>query len=209
MNKYLTELIGTFFLVLTAGLCVTSGSDWTPLAIGSVLMVMVYMGAHVSGAHYNPAVSLAVLMRGKISASEAVRYMAFQLAGAILAALAVWWLADEPFALGPGIGITTAQAFAAELLFTFALALTVLQTEFNDATSGNSYYGLAIGFAMMVGVLAAEDISGGVMNPALGVGPIIVGGLMGVSGFGNLLLYLIGPFAGGALAAVVYKRQSS
>jgi aquaporin Z len=209
MNKYLTELIGTFFLMLTFGMSVASGSDLAPLAIGSVLMVMVYMGAHISGAHYNPAVTLAVLIRGKISSSEAVRYMVFQLAGAILAALAVLWLADEAFVPAPGIGITTLQAFVAELLFTFALALTVLQTYYNDATAGNSYYGLATGFAIMVGFVAVGDVSGGVFNPAIGLGPILVGGMLGVSSFANILLYLIGPFAGGALAAVVYKRQTS
>ena len=209
MNKYITELIGTFFLVLTIGLLVTDGTEWAALAIGSVLMVMVYMGGHISGAHYNPAVSLAVLMRGKISASEAVKYMIFQLIGAILAALLTWWLAEETFVPAKGIGVTQSQALIAEAVFTFALALVVLQTAFNDATSGNSYYGLAIGFTLFVGVAAVGGISGGAINPAVGIGPIIVGVIAGTSGFGDALLYLVGPFAGGALAAVVFKRQTS
>jgi aquaporin Z len=208
MNKYVTELIGTFFLVLTVGLSLTDGTEWAPLAIGSVLMAMVYMGGHISGAHYNPAVSLAVLLRGKLASADAVKYMIFQLIGAVLAALATWWLADETFVLSKGIGISTLQAFVAEVLFTFALALVVLQTEYNDATSGNSYYGLAIGFTVMIGTITVGGISGGAFNPAVGIGPIIVGAIAGTSGFGDALLYLIGPFAGGALAAVVFKRQS-
>jgi aquaporin Z len=209
MNKYLTELIGTFFLVLTIGMCVTSGTEWAALAIGSSLMVMVYMGGHISGGHYNPAVSLAVFMRGKLSSADAVKYMLFQLIGAILAALIVWWLQDQTFVPSKGIGVPLPQALVAEVLFTFALALVVLQTATNDETAGNSYYGLAIGFTVMIGVVAVGDISGGAFNPAVGIGPIIVGMIAGTSGFGDALLYLIGPFAGGALAAVVYKRQAS
>jgi len=208
MNKYITETIGTFFLVLTIGLCVTNGTEWAPLAAGGILMAMVYMGAHISGAHYNPAVSLAVLMRGKISGGEAVKYVLFQLIGAVLAALVTWWLAEETFVPARGIGIGQTQALAAEALFTFALALVVLHTQFNDTTSGNSYYGLAIGFAFFVGVQAVGGISGGAMNPAVGLGPIIVGAMAGTSGFGDAILYLVGPFAGGALAAVVFKRQA-
>jgi aquaporin Z len=209
MNKYITELIGTFFLVLTVGLCVTNGTTLAPLAIGSILMIMVYMGGHVSGGHYNPAVSLAVLMRGKISGGDAVKYMIFQFVGAILAAMAARWLTEEPFVLTPGIGVSLPQAFLVELLFTFALALVVLHTAYTESTAGNSYYGLAIGFTIMVGAFSAGGISGGAFNPAVGFGPILVGAMAGTSGFGDTLLYLIGPFAGGALAAVVYKVQTS
>lgn len=213
MNKYLTELIGTFFLVLTVGMCLTSDVEAVrniaPLAIGSALMIMVYMGRHISGGHYNPAVSLAVMMRGNLASGEAVKYMLFQLIGAVLAALTTWWFQGEAFVPSSGYGVPLLQALVAEVLFTFALALVYLQVATNDATSGNSYYGLAIGFTVTVGAFAVNSISGSAFNPALGLGSIIVGAIAGTSGFGNALLYLIGPFAGGALAAVVYKRQAS
>lgn len=207
MNKYLTELIGTFFLVLTIGLTITGGSALAPIAIGSVLMVMVYIGGHISGAHYNPAVSLAVFMRGKIEAAEAVKYMVFQVVGAILAAFLTVWLAEESLTITPGIGISTLQAFVVEILFTTALALAVLQTAFNDTTAGNSYYGLAIGFTLFVGVAAGGNISGAALNPAVGLGSAIADAVTGGSSIEHIWLYLVGPFAGGALAALVFRQQ--
>src|SRR5918996_4239393 len=90
MNKYVTEFVGTFFLVLTIGLSVLGGTPMAPLAIGASLMVMVYMGGHVSGAHYNPAVSLAVLLRGKLQPGDVVPYMAMQILGAFAAAAVVY-----------------------------------------------------------------------------------------------------------------------
>ena len=208
MNKYLTELIGTFFLVLTIGLTVTGGSILAPIAIGTALMVMVYMGGHISGGHYNPAVSLAVMMRGKIETAEAVKYMVFQVAGAILAAFVTVWVAGEALIVAPGIGISATQALVVEILFTFALALVVLQTATNDATAGNSYYGLAIGFTLFMGAAAGGGISGGAFNPAVGLGPAIVDAVTGGSSISQVWLYLAGPFVGGALAAIVYKQQS-
>jgi aquaporin Z len=207
MHKYITELIGTFFLVLTIGLTVTGGSSLAPIAIGTALMVMVYMGGHISGAHYNPAVSLAVLMRGKIETAEAIKYMIFQVVGAVLAAGITLWLAGHALSVTPGIGVSSLQALVVEILFTFALALVVLQTATNDATAGNSYYGLAIGFTLFAGVAAGGGISGGAFNPAVGLGPAIVDAASGGSSITSVWLYLLGPFIGGALAAVVYKRQ--
>ena len=90
MRKYLTELIGTFFLVLTIGMTVIGGKgDFAPIAIGAILMAMVFAGGYISGAHYNPAVTLAVLIRGKISAGDAVVYMIVQIAGGCAAGLVV------------------------------------------------------------------------------------------------------------------------
>src|SRR5436190_13051127 len=98
MRNYLTEMIGTFFLVLTIGLTVLGGTPLAPLAIGAALMVMVYMGGHISGAHYNPAVTLAVYLRGKIGGKEALTYCVWQIAGAMLASLIVYGLLGKTFA---------------------------------------------------------------------------------------------------------------
>src|SRR5262245_59516888 len=101
MKNYLTEFIGTFFLVFTIGLAVLSGSALAPFAIGAALMVMVYAGGHVSGAHYNPAVSLAVMLRGKLDAKEFVPYVLAQLLGSIVAAWVVRLIMGQTFAPSP------------------------------------------------------------------------------------------------------------
>jgi aquaporin Z len=206
MNKLLTEFIGTFFLVLTVGLVVASQTPFGPLAIGSILMIMVYMGGHISGGHYNPAVSLAVYMRGKMDQGDMIKYMVTQLIAAIVAALvSAHLVGGHTFAPAPGGEMV--PALVAEFLFTFALALVVLNTATADETAGNSYFGLAIGFTVAVGAFSAGNISGGAFNPAVGSGPIIVNALLGDGGFGDIWLYLVGPFAGGAAAAVVFKIQ--
>jgi aquaporin Z len=207
MRNYLTEFIGTFFLVLTVGLTVLDGTPLAPLAIGSALMVMVYMGGHISGGHYNPAVSLAVVMRGKMPSGQLVPYWVSQSLGAIAAAAVVRMLMGRTFAPAPGGGATAAAALLAELLFTFALALVVLNTATAKGTAGNSFYGLAIGFTVTVGAFAAGPVSGGAFNPAVGTGPILVHALAGGGGFGDLWLYWVGPLLGGALAAGVFRVQ--
>jgi aquaporin Z len=207
MRKYLTEFIGTFFLVATIGLTVTAGLQLAPVAIGAALMVMVYMGGHVSGAHYNPAVSLAALMRGSLPAAEFLPYLIAQLAGSIVAALVVNVLTGQTFAPAPGASATTTAALLSEMLFTFALALVVLNAATSAKTQNNSFYGLAIGMTVMVGAFAVGGISGGAFNPAVGTGPTIVNALIGGGSWSHLWLYLVGPFAGAAIAALVFRIQ--
>jgi aquaporin Z len=207
MAKLLTELIGTFFLVLTVGLTVIQGTPFAPLAIGTALMVMVYMGGHVSGGHYNPAVSLGVLLRRKMTAGEFGGYVGAQLAGAVLATLAVRQIVGQTFAPAPADGVGFVSALLVEALFTFALVLVVLNVAVSAKTAGNSYYGLAIGFTVLVGAFAGGAVSGGAFNPAVGLGPMLVHGLMSGGSFGAAWLYLVGPLAGGALAAVVFGLQ--
>ena len=207
MIKYLTEFIGTFFLVLTIGLSVLSGSSVAPLAIGAVLMVMVYMGGHVSGAHYNPAVSLALLLRGKLEAKELAPYVVSQLVGALAASAAVFLILGETFAPSPGAAVSAASAVLAETLYTFALTLVILNVATSKATEGNSYYGLAIGATVAGGAFAVGPVSGGVFNPAVGIGPIVMSTLLGDGTFANLWIYLVGPIAGAAIATVFFKFQ--
>jgi len=208
MRRYLTEFIGTFFLVFTIGLTVTARNPMAPLAIGSSLMVMVYMGGHVSGAHYNPAVSLALLLRGKMnSVGEFVGYVASQVAGAIVAALATYVIVGHTLKVAPADSASTLGALLVEILFTFALALVVLNVAASARTQGNSFYGLAIGFTIVVGAFAVGPISGGAFNPAVGTGPILVDAMVGGGSLSHLWLYLVGPFLGGALAAGVFGIQ--
>jgi aquaporin Z len=207
MRSYLTEFIGTFFLVLTIGLVVLDGTAMAPIAIGSVLMVMVYAGGHISGAHYNPAVTLAVALRGAMEWRDVVPYMASQIVGALAAAGCVVAILGDTFAPAPAAGAGFAGVVLVELLFTFALCLVVLNTATAPETDGNSYFGLAIGFTVTVGAFAGGGISGGAFNPAVGIGPIVMDALVSGGSMAALWLYLIAPFAGGALAAVVYKAQ--
>ena len=202
INKYLVELIGTFFLVLTIGCTVLKPNDAgpiAPLAIGSVLMVMIFAGGHISGAHYNPAVTLAVCLRGKCPMSDVPGYMVAQVAGAILAALAVLFFKGKQPAPTPQADIL--QALLAEVLFTFALCYVVLNVATAKGTSGNSFYGLAIGFTVLAGAFAVGPISGGVFNPAVAVGLTV----MGAKAVGDIWIFLLANFAAGAAAAFTFK----
>jgi aquaporin Z len=208
VRKYMTEFIGTFFLVLTIGLTVLGGAPIPALAIGASLMVMVYMGGHISGAHYNPAVSFALLLRRKLPAKEYIPYVIAQLLGSLVAALVVRTLLGQTFAPAPGATSSVTGAMLVEVLFTFALALVVLNVATSAATKGNSYYGLAaIGFTVTVAAFAGGPISGGAFNPAVGIGPTIVNAIYGGGTFNDLWIYIRDLPAGGALAAMVFGLQ--
>ena len=207
MSRYVTEFVGTFFLVLTIGLTVMNGTPMAPLAIGSVLMAMVYMGGHISGAHYNPAVSVAILIRGKMEARDLVPYVLAQLSGAILASLTVMLIVGDTFAPAPAPEAGLVVVLLSEALFTFALSLVILNVATDDATAGNSYYGLAIGFTVMAGAFAVGATSGGVFNPAVGTGPILIDALLGGGIWDHLWIYWAGPVLGGVAAAGAFDLQ--
>ena len=201
MKKYIAEFIGTFFLVLTIGLTVIGGGAGVipPLAIGAALMVMIYAGGHISGAHYNPAVTVAVLIRGKVNVADVVPYILAQLAGAALATVVVKFLrtgvAVTPMV--PNVG----PALLAEFLFTFALAYVVLNAATAEGTSGNSFYGLAIGMTVMTGAFAVGDISGGAFNPAVALGI----SMLGLSSWENIWIYLAANFSAAVFAAIIFN----
>src|SRR5258707_9333878 len=201
MNKYVAELIGTFFLVLTIGCTVVGhgAGPLAPLAIGSALMVMIFAGGHISGGHFNPAVTLGVWLRGKCEAKDVAPYMVFQIMGALLAALVVKFLkGGAPVA---ALHPATLPALLAEFLFTFALVYVVLNVATAKGTSGNSFYGLAIGFTVLVGAFSVGNISGGAFNPAVAVGI----SALGLSSWTNLWIYLVADFAGAAVAVGAFK----
>ncbi len=201
MTKYLTEFIGTFFLVLVVGLSVIGigAGAMAPLAIGTTLMVMVYAGGHISGGHYNPAVTLAVWMRGKCDTKEVPGYMGAQFIAAIIAAMIVGFLKKGSLVITAEPNMV--HAFLVEVIFTFALAFVVLNVATSKDTAGNSYYGLAIGFTVMAAAYAAGSISGGAFNPAVALGIT----LMGLNKIGMLMVFFIANFTGGALAASAFK----
>jgi aquaporin Z len=201
MRRYLVEFIGTFFLVLTIGLTVLGGAKLellAPLAIGSALMVMIFAGGYVSGGHFNPAVTLAVFLRGRCPAMDVIPYMIAQILGAAAAAAVVLVFRNQaPQPADPDI----LKALLAEFLFTFALCHVVLHVATAKGTSGNPTYGLAIGFTVLAGAVAVGNISGGVFNPAVAVGITI----LGISSILNIWIYLVANFAAAVLAALVFR----
>lgn len=204
-RKLIVEFLGTFFLVMTIGCVVVNAvpgapsSAFAPVAIGAALMVMVYAGGHISGAHYNPAVTLAVALRGKCGRSEVLPYWAAQVLGASAAALVVLFLKGTP--PPPTDTIDIARALLAEFLVTFALAYVVLNVATARGTEGNSNYGLAIGLTVMAGAFAVGGISGGAFNPAVAVGISI----LGLSSWQHIWLFLVANFAGGLAAAALFN----
>ncbi len=201
MNKYITELIGTFFLVLTVGCSVIIGGAGViaPLAIGSILMVMIYAGGHVSGGHYNPAVTLGVWLRGRCPAKDVIPYWIAQFAAAVLASIALNYLRGEHEPAR--MVLRTGPALIAEFLFAFALVYVVINSATAKGTAGNSFYGLAIGFTVTSGAFAVGSISGAAFNPAVALGISV----MGLSAWSNLWIYLVANFGGGAVAALAFK----
>ena len=196
MRKYLTEFIGTFFLVL---IILVSGQ---PLAIGSILMVMIFAGGHISGGHYNPAVTLAVLLRRKITVNEAIPYMIAQVAGGIIAAfLAVWLGSLNMEGKTMDLGDKTLMALVAEIVGTFALAYVVLNVATTKGTAGNSFYGLAIGFTVFACATGLGPISGGAFNPAVAISLTVVKAFA----WNNIWIYLVGCFGGATIAAVIFN----
>ncbi len=201
MRKALVEGLGTFFLVLTIGLTVIEpgAGAMAPVAIGAMLMVMVYAGGPISGGHYNPAVTLAVWLRGKCPTKDVPAYVVAQVAGALAAAAVVGFCKR-----GSVVMPLTPQALPAllvETVLTFALAFVVLQVATSTRSAGNSYFGLAIGATVTASAYAAGHISGGVFNPAVAVGITA----MGLSAPSSLWIFLVGNLAGGALAALVFR----
>ncbi len=201
MKKYLVEFIGAFFLVMTVGMTVIDpgAGALAPLAIGSALMIMVYAGGHVSGGHYNPAVTLAVWLRGRCATADVVPYIAAQVLAGVAAAFVVLFLKGNPVVTPAELKVV--PSLVAEILGTFALAYVVLNTATAKGTAGNSNYGLAIGFTVMVMAFALGGISGGAFNPAVATGITV----MHIEKAANFWIYLAGDFAGGALAALVFK----
>ena len=233
MRKLLTEFVGTMLFVFAIVLLATSGNPMAPLGIGGMLMVMVYMGGHISGGHYNPAVSLAILLRGLMKVEEMVMYWVSQIVGAVAGAGLAYMVSGRSFEMMPefksiemaakekgDVGAVASMmqlrtdvisplgaSIIVEALFTFALCLVVLNVATAKKTSGNSFYGLAIGFTIIVAAFAGGPISGGAFNPAVATGPTIIHMMFKGGGISNLWIYFAGPLIGAIIAAALFKVQ--
>jgi aquaporin Z len=201
MKKYIAEFIGTFFLVLTIGCTVIPGAAGVipPVAIGAALMVMVFAAGHLSGGHLNPAVTLAVFIRGRCDAKDVIPYWVAQFVAGVVAALVAVWLVGKSGT--PMVISNVPQAFVAEFLFTFALAYVVVNAATAKGTANNSFYGLAIGMTVMTGAFAVGSISGGAFNPAVAVGIAT----MKLVSFSQIWIHLVADLAGGLTAGLAFK----
>jgi aquaporin Z len=195
-RKLVVEFIGMFLFVFTVGMATNKAGAGAlaPLAIGSILMVMVFAGGHISGGHFNPAVSTAVRLRGRMTNEEFGAYLVTQFAAAVLAGLLVRYVGGREV---QAVVASDGKMLIVEFLFTFALAWVVLNVATARGTEGNSFYGLAIGFTVVAGALAVGGISGGAFNPAVALGAMVTG----LFQWSNIWIYLIADFLGAAAAA--------
>lgn len=203
MAKYIVEFIGTFFLVFTVGMTVINpggAGPMAPLAIGSALMVMIYAGGHISGGHYNPAVTLAVWTRGRCETKDAIVYFVAQAAAGLVAAFVVLYMKPGR-EIPPPAALDVGRSLVAEFLFTFALAYVVVNVATAKGTAGNSNYGLAIGFTVLTGAYAVGAVSGGAFNPAVAVGITT----MGLKRIADIWVFLLADLAGGAVAGALFR----
>jgi aquaporin Z len=202
MRKYVAEFIGTFFLTFTVCCAVLTAQPLAPLAIGAVLVAMVFAGGHISGAHFNPAVTLAVYLRGKMETRDVLPYMGAQLAAGVIAAgIARFVVIDKPTSALSLSGRALAGAVIVELLITFALAYVVLNVATSKDHPNNSFYGLAIGFTVLAGAVAVGTLSGGAFNPAVGLAVTVAG----LASWKMLIVYVLATLAGGAAAGFVFR----
>lgn len=207
MKKYVVEFIGTFFLVFAIGMAVIrpGAGDFAPFAIAGTLMVMIYACGHISGAHFNPAVTIAVWLRGKCPAADIGPYIGAQVAAALVASACVkalkTGLVTKAAAVGGAMSPAVLPALLAETLFTFALVWVILNVATAKGTSGNSYYGAAIAGTVLAGALTVGGISGAVFNPAVAIGVCT----MGIVAWGSLWLYLVANFAGAVAATAAFR----
>eukprot|EP01121_Diplochlamys_sp_Union-15-3_P021899 TRINITY_DN9119_c0_g1_i1.p1 TRINITY_DN9119_c0_g1~~TRINITY_DN9119_c0_g1_i1.p1 ORF type:complete len:255 (-),score=35.96 TRINITY_DN9119_c0_g1_i1:53-817(-) len=211
------EFLGTYFLVLTVAMNVMGRTENGGIAIGSTLMIIVFSGGYISGGHFNPAVTLAVYLRGKIGSTESVFYLISQLLGSFIAAWCAFFVFDKTFAVAPqhylvNLHWKNSSALFVEFIWTFLLCSVILHTATTKAQEGNSFFGLAIGFTVLAGAISMGPISGGAFNPAVATGPAIVQAIIGKDHNGrgrkdaaSIWIYWLGPLMGGICSAFAFR----
>jgi aquaporin Z len=207
--KYAVEAIGTFCLVSTVGVAICSASPFASLGIGVVLMAMIYTSGHLSGGHYNPAVTLAVLLRRRIGLRVAATYWFVQLGAGLLGAVVVREIV-HPAQIATATtmmlsGHILAIAFLAEVLFTFVLSYVVLDVAANRSDPPDSVSDLAIGVTVIAGAFALAAVSDGAFDPAVPIGAV----LTGMFAWSTVSLFLVTQIIAGATAGVAFLTLGS
>jgi aquaporin Z len=200
-RKYVTEFIGTFFLMFAVAMAALSGSAFVPLAAGGTLMVMIYAGGHISGGHYNPAVTMAALWRRRIGIGDAVGYWIAQVVAGFAGGAVARAIVNPAHVTTLHLtGHTEVAAALAELLITFALCYVVLNVATSKDQPGNGFFGLAIGFTVVAGAFAVGAISGGSFNPAVSLGAATAG----MFAWSTIWVYLVVQLGAGAIAGLTF-----
>lgn len=223
MKKYLAEMVGTMVLVLMGcGAAVSLGCDpvgnqasvvGTALAFGLSVVAMAYTIGGISGCHINPAITLGVLLSGRMSGKDAGMYMVFQVIGGLLGAAILYALTQAAGLTGTGandlqavndagVTVTVFGGLLAEIVFTGVFVLVVLGATSKTNGATNNFAGLAIGLSLVLVHLACIRYTGTSVNPARSIGPALFHGGTALS---NLWIFIVGPFVGAALAAGVWK----
>ena len=200
-RKYAVEVIGTFFLVFVVAAASFAGSVFTPLAAGATLMVMVYAGGHISGGHYNPAVTMGALVRGRIGIGDAVPYWIAQVVGGVVAGVIARAVVNPAAVKTLTLsGHAEAAGAVVELVATFALCYVMLNVATSKDQPGNGFFGLAIGFTVTAGAFAVGGISGGVFNPAVALG----GATAGIFAWSTIWIYMLVELGAGVAAGLAF-----
>jgi aquaporin Z len=206
VSKYAAEFIGVYFLVLTVGCNVHSGSIGGALSVGSMLAVMVYALGSVSGGHLNPAVTLCIALRGgHITAPDALMYMCAQFSAAVTAAMTYAVMQGDAFKFAPVWHYTAGAALSVELLYSCLLCYVVLNVATTVKDAGNQYFGLAVGLTVSSAALGIGHVSGCSLNPAVSFGCLFAAGVWG--GFSSINfwgLYVLTPFLAALIAVVLF-----
>lgn len=221
MKKYIAEMVGTMVLVLMGcGVAVSLGCDpvnnipavvGTALAFGLSVVAMAYTIGGISGCHINPAITLGVWLSGRMKASEAGMYMLFQVIGAFIGSTLLWLLTSNSGLEGTGAndlqcGVTVIGGLLAEIVFTCVFVLVVLgATSGVNGTTGK-FAGLVIGLTLVLVHLVCIRYTGTSVNPARSIAPAV---FQGGTALANLWIFIVGPFVGGALAALIWKVVDS
>ncbi len=202
-RKYVVEFIGTFFLLIAFCISVQSGlGQFAPIAVGAMLMVMIYAGAPISAGHYNPAVSLAAYLRGALHLSDLLPYIVAQALGGTFASMLSGFLITSMGIAEPTTReLDAVPSLIAEFLGTFALVYVFLNVTTSKKSIGNSYFGLAIGFTFLACMYLFSGISGGAFNPAIALGITMAG----LASWASIWIFIVANFVAGALAAFLFQ----
>lgn len=203
MRGYLAEFLGTFFLVFTFLSAAASDAPLAAVSVSAMLVATVWAGAHISGAHFNPAISLGVFLQHRLSLADLFSYWAAQLLGALVASSIGMWIFELPHrALDVSRSDGLLPALVVELLFTFALVYVVLSIGASKDQKTNLFYGLAMGLVVLAGTLTVAQVSGAAFNPAIAFGMAVAGEF----GWSSIWVYLLAEMAGGGVAAAFAAR---
>lgn len=206
LSKYLIEFLWTMFLVLTIALSTKSWTDFAPFAIASVLILLIYAGAHISWANYNPAVSFWLFLSWKLSQKDMINYILSQVVWAFIWAVVgyiILWSSNQ-LVVSPASWVDMWSWVLAEFLFTFLLVFTVLQVATSKKIQNNQYFGLAIWLVVLVWAISVWKISWWAFNPAVAFWPQLFDVFVGWSSINNILWYLLAGFGWAALASKAY-----